>query len=86
MFKAAKGLGKDTNILSIFDEENYDKIVELNEQGALTDDALKKIAKDSEILQAYFNTLEFARKSNFIVVNGINITINAGNAIQLYNL
>lgn len=55
MFKAAEGLGKDTNILSIFDEENYDKIVELNEQGILTDNTLKKIAKDSEVLQAYLN-------------------------------
>ena len=55
LFKAAEGLGKDTNILSIFDEENYDKIVELNEQGALTDDALKKMAQDSEVLQAYLN-------------------------------
>ena len=55
LFKAAEGLGKDTNILSIFDEENYDKIVELNEQGILTDNTLKKIAKDSEVLQAYLN-------------------------------
>ena len=35
--------------ISIFDEENYNKIVELNEQGALTDDALKKIAKDRNV-------------------------------------
>lgn len=55
LFKAAEGLGKDTNILSIFDEESYDKIVELNEQGALTDDALKNIAQDSEVLQAYLD-------------------------------
>ena len=55
LFKAAEGLGKDTNILSIFDEENYDKIVELNEQGRLTDNTLKKIAQDSEVLQAYLN-------------------------------
>lgn len=55
LFKAAEGLGKDTNILSIFDEESYNKIVELNEQGALTDDALKNIAQDSEVLQAYLN-------------------------------
>ena len=55
LFKAAEGLGKDTNILSIFDEESYNKIVELNEQGALTDDALKNIAQDSEVLQAYLD-------------------------------
>ena len=55
LFKAAEGLGKDTNILSIFDEENYDKIVELNEQGILTDNTLKKIAQDSEVLQTYLN-------------------------------
>ena len=55
LFKAAEGLGKDTNILSIFDEESYNKIVELNEQGALTDDALKNIAQDSKVLQAYLD-------------------------------
>ena len=55
LFKAAEGLGKDTNILSIFDEESYNKIAELNEQGALTDDALKNIAQDSEVLQAYLD-------------------------------
>lgn len=55
LFKSAEGLGKDTNILSIFDEENYDKIVELNEQGILTDNTLKKIAQDSKVLQAYLN-------------------------------
>lgn len=55
LFNAAEGLGKDTNILSIFDEESYNKIVRLNEQGILTDNTLKKIAKDSKVLQAYLD-------------------------------
>ena len=55
LFKAAEGLGKDTSILSIFDEENYDKIVELNEQGKLTPEILKEIAQSSEVLQAYLD-------------------------------
>ena len=55
LFKAAEGLGKDTSILSIFDEENYDKIVELNEQGKLTPKILKEIAQSSKVLQAYLD-------------------------------
>lgn len=53
LFKAADILGKDTSVLELFDSDTYDKIKELNEQGALTETNLEDLAKKSDILRIY---------------------------------
>ena len=56
LFKAADILGKDTSVLELFDSDTYDKIKELNEQGALSAENLTDLAKKSDILRIYLDT------------------------------
>lgn len=56
LFKAADILGKDTSVLELFDSDVYNKIKELNEQGALTETNLKNLANKSDILRIYLDT------------------------------
>ena len=56
LFKAADILGKDTSVLELFDSDTYDKIKELNEQGALSAENLADLAKKSDILRIYLDT------------------------------
>lgn len=56
LFKAADILGKDTSVLELFDSDTYDKIKELNEQGALTETNLEDLAKKSDILRIYLES------------------------------
>lgn len=56
LFKAADILGKDTSVLELFDSDTYDKIKELNEQGALSAENLADLAKKSDVLRIYLDT------------------------------
>lgn len=58
LFKAADILGKDTSVLELFDSDVYNKIKELNEQGALTETNLKNLANKSDILRIYLDTTD----------------------------